>query len=65
MRMIVTIGWLIYPIGYSLAYLVADGTFATNSYGEAVIVNCVYNLADLINKGGFGLCIWAAAHSDN
>jgi len=25
----------------------------------------LYNLADLINKGAFGLAIWSAAISDN
>jgi bacteriorhodopsin len=63
-RSIVTIGWLIYPLGYALAYLVANGSFATNSYGEALVVNCVYNIADLVNKGAFGMCVWAAAKSD-
>ena len=25
------------------------------------ILNVVYNLADLVNKGVFGLCVWSAA----
>ena len=25
------------------------------------ILNVTYNLADLVNKGAFGMCVWAAA----
>ena len=63
-RSIVAIGWTIYPIGYALGYLVHFGGWAPNSYGEAMLVNVTYNLADLINKGAFGMAIWAAAKSD-
>jgi hypothetical protein len=28
-------------------------------------LNIVYNIADLVNKGAFGLAIWVAATSDN
>ena len=54
MRMIVLIGWSIYPIGY----LVGDA-------GSADSLNIIYNLADLINKTAFGLVIWAAAVQDS
>ena len=53
MRMIVTVGWAIYPIGYLLGYLA--GGVDTNT------LNIVYNLADFVNKIAFGLVIWAAA----
>jgi|TARA_B110000495_G_scaffold203384_1_gene226832 bacteriorhodopsin len=53
MRMIVLVGWAIYPIGY----LVGDA-------GSADSLNIIYNLADLINKTAFGLVIWAAAVQD-
>jgi len=53
MRMIVTIGWAIYPLGYVFGYL--TGGVDANS------LNVIYNLADFINKIGFGLVIWAAA----
>ena len=53
MRMIVLVGWAIYPIGY----LVGDA-------GSADSLNIIYNLADLINKTAFGLVIWAAAVKD-
>eukprot|EP00392_Amoebophrya_sp_AT5.2_P013876 g14008.t1 len=59
LRLIVSVGWCIYPIGYYLVYL--GPTF---SYHSQSAVNIVYNLADVVNKGAFGLCIWAAAKSD-
>ena len=55
MRMIVTVGWAIYPLGYVFGYL-TGGVDATS-------LNVVYNLADFINKIAFGLVIWAAAVS--
>ena len=55
MRMIVTVGWAIYPLGYVFGYL--TGGVDANS------LNVVYNLADFINKIAFGLVIWAAATS--
>ena len=55
MRMIVTVGWAIYPLGYVFGYL--TGGVDANS------LNVVYNLADFINKIAFGLVIWAAAIS--
>jgi sensory rhodopsin len=53
LRLIVTIGWAIYPIGYFLGYLGGGADPAT--------LNIVYNLADFVNKIAFGLIIWAAA----
>ena len=53
MRMILTIGWAIYPLGYVFGYL--TGGVDANS------LNVIYNLADFINKIAFGLVIWAAA----
>ena len=50
-RMIVLVGWAIYPIGYLM--------------NNAADLNIVYNLADLVNKTAFGLAIWAAAVSDS
>jgi bacteriorhodopsin len=60
MRNIVVFGWAIYPIGYVLGYL--TGGKPTDS---AVMLNVVYNLADLVNKIGFGVIIWAAAVSES
>ena len=53
MRMIVTIGWAVYPLGYIFGYLV--GGVDANS------LNVIYNAADFLNKIAFGLIIWAAA----
>ena len=53
MRMIVTVGWAIYPLGYIFGYL--TGGVDANS------LNVIYNAADFLNKIAFGLIIWAAA----
>ncbi len=53
MRMIVTVGWAIYPLGYVFGYLTGGV--------DANALNVIYNLADFINKIAFGLVIWAAA----
>ena len=53
MRMIVTVGWAIYPLGYIFGYI-------TNSLDNNLL-NIIYNIADFINKIAFGLVIWVAA----
>ena len=53
MRMIVTIGWTIYPLGYVFGYL--TGGLDSNT------LNVIYNFGDFINKIGFGVVIWIAA----
>tara|TARA_E500000331_G_scaffold65913_1_gene60565 strand:+ start:24 stop:791 length:768 start_codon:yes stop_codon:yes gene_type:complete len=53
MRMIVTVGWAIYPLGYVFGYLTGGV--------DANALNVIYNLADFLNKIAFGLVIWAAA----
>ena len=53
MRMIVTVGWAIYPLGYVFGYL--TGGIDANS------LNVIYNLADFVNKIAFGLIIWSCA----
>ena len=55
-RLIVTIGWAIYPIGYLL------GMGGPNTSPG---LDIIYNLADLVNKAAFGLAIWVAATSDS
>jgi len=57
MRMIVTVGWAIYPLGYVFGYLA--GGMDANS------LNVIYNAADFLNKIAFGLIIWAAAMSQS
>jgi bacteriorhodopsin len=55
LRLIVTVGWAIYPIGYVLG-VGEDG---------AAGLNLVYNIADFVNKIAFGVVIWAAATSSS
>ena len=56
LRLIVTIGWAIYPLGYIYGY--AGG-------GDIAALNIIYNLADFINKIAFGLIIWSCAVSES
>ena len=56
LRIIVTVGWAIYPIGYVIGYVGA---------GSADSLNLIYNLADFVNKLAFGVVIWAAATSES
>ncbi len=55
LRLVVTVGWAIYPIGYVIGY---------TGGGSAEGINIIYNLADFVNKIAFGVVIWAAATSD-
>ena len=57
MLLCVTVGWSIYPIGYFMGYMGGGADPAT--------LNIVYNLADFVNKIGFGVIIWAAAVADS
>ena len=53
MRIIVTVVWAIYPLGYVFGHI-------TNSIDDNLL-NLIYNIADFINKIVFGLVIWVAA----
>jgi len=55
-RLILTIGWAIYPMGYFIEHL--GGGIDPNS------VNIIYNLADFLNKIVFGMIIYKAATQD-
>jgi len=57
MRLIVTLGWSIYPLGYLFGYLLGavDETF----------LNVIYNIADFVNKIAFVLSCWTCAKSDS
>ena len=55
-RLIVTIGWAIYPLGYILG---------VGSNPDMANANIIYNLADFINKIAFGLAIYVAAVIDS
>ena len=56
-RMIVLVGWAIYPLGYLFGYLMGGV--------DAASLNLIYNLADFVNKIAFGVFIWAAAVADS
>merc|ERR1711948_67023 len=56
MRLIVTVGWAIYPLGYFFGYLITH-----NVHDD--VLNLVYNLADFVNKIAFCLAIWSCAKS--
>ena len=60
MRLIVTFGWAIYPVGYFFGYL--TGSSPANS---ANALNIIYNLADVLNKIAFGLIIWRVAVTES
>jgi bacteriorhodopsin len=57
MRLIVSVGWSIYPIGFVLGW----------SMGEAseLYLNVTYNIADLVNKIAFVLACWSCAKQDS
>jgi len=57
MRMIVTVGWSIYPLGYLFGYLLGDV--------DETPLNLVYNVADFVNKIGFVLACWSCAKADS
>ena len=47
-------GWIIYPLGY---------LFNENTYdlGSEEVMGVLYNIADMINKIGFGVVAWMGA----
>jgi bacteriorhodopsin len=53
MRIIVSVGWAIYPLGYLFGYLISGVSDQS--------LNLIYNLADFVNKIGFCLAIWQSA----
>merc|ERR1711862_170075 len=56
MRIIVSAGWSIYPLGYFFGYL--QGSVKADQ------LNLIYNVADVINKIAFCLAIWHSAKKD-
>jgi len=56
MRVIVTLGWSIYPLGYYMGVLV-HGV-------DQTALNVLYNIADFVNKIWFVLACWSCAKSD-
>merc|ERR1712048_485308 len=57
MRIIVSLGWAIYPAGYFL------GQF-NKSAGATQALNVTYNIADFVNKIAFVLACWSCAKTD-
>ena len=56
-RLVVLVGWAIYPLGYLFGYLMGAV--------DAASLNLIYNLADFVNKIAFGVFIWSAAVQDS
>ncbi|MDE0788244.1 MAG: bacteriorhodopsin [SAR324 cluster bacterium] len=56
LRLIISIGWAIYPLGYFINNL--GGGIDINS------LNIIYNLSDLLNKLIFGFVIYVAVMND-
>merc|ERR1712232_1390649 len=57
MRIIVSLGWAIYPAGYFLGQI-------NDSAGAAKALNVTYNIADFVNKIAFVLACWSCAKAD-
>jgi sensory rhodopsin len=57
MRIIVTLGWAIYPAGYYFGQI-------NNSAAAAEALNVTYNIADFVNKIAFVLSCWSCAKAD-
>merc|ERR1712032_488670 len=57
MRMIVTVGWAIYPLGYLFGYLLGAV--------DDTVLNVVYNIADVVNKIAFVCACWSCAKADS
>jgi bacteriorhodopsin len=57
MRLIVTVGWCIYPAGYLFGYLLGAV--------DDTVLNVIYNIADFVNKIAFVLACWSCAKSDS
>ena len=53
-RMIVLVGWAIYPLGYLFGYLMGGV--------DAASLNLIYNLADFVNKIAFGVFTVSYTH---
>merc|ERR1712187_513695 len=56
MRIIVSAGWCIFPLGYFFGYLMGSV--------DASTLILIYNIADVINKIAFCLAIWHSAKKD-
>ena len=57
MRIIVSAGWSIYPLGYLFGYLLGAV--------DEVFLNLLYNIADFVNKIAFVLACWTSAKAES
>ena len=58
MKIFITLGWSIYPIGY----MTMEGNFLASTGWN---LDVLYNIADAINKIGFGLVVYSVARSES
>ena len=56
LRTFILVGWIIYPVGY----LVGTDMVDAGSDGKEIMA-ILYNIADMINKIGFGVVAWMGA----
>lgn len=59
LKIFITLGWSIYPLGY----MVLPGNLLAGAF-EVSSIDLFYNLADAVNKIGFGLVIYSVAISE-
>jgi len=59
LKIFITLGWSIYPLGY----MVLPGNLLSGAF-EVSSIDLFYNVADAINKIGFGLVIYSVAISE-
>ena len=57
LRWFIVVGWIIYPIGY----LFSPGAELGLGDGNQELLAVFYNVADIINKIGFGIVAWMGA----
>jgi len=57
LRWFIVVGWIIYPIGY----LFSPGAELGLGDGNQELLAVFYNIADMINKIGFGIVAWMGA----
>ena len=57
MKIFITLGWSIYPIGY----MTMEGNWL---HGMGLSLDVLYNIADAINKIGFGLVVYGVAKAE-
>ena len=57
LRWFIVVGWIIYPVGY----LFSPGAELGLGDGNQELLAVFYNIADMINKIGFGIVAWIGA----